>query len=101
MERDRVFGGGTQPTLVTPQRERDWGKECSAHFIHTFSPPALTLAKLNVEAREPESLWVWSMKTTLTKAENGVEEHAWRRGAGTFRTLGRHPSRQELRTVVV
>ena len=35
------------------------------------------------------------------KAENGVEEHAWRRVAGTFRTLGRHPSRRELRTVVV
>ena len=82
MERERVFGGGTQPTLVTPQRERDWGKECSAHFIPTFSPPALTLAKLNVEAREPESLWVWSMKTTVTKAENGVEKGRRRHGGG-------------------
>ena len=32
--------------------------------------------------------------------EKGVEEHAWRRAAGTTRRLGRHPSGQEFRIMI-
>lgn len=57
--------------------EREGLGECPAHFIPTFSSPALTLAKLKWKS---ESLWVWSVQTTLTKAEGGVEKGRSRRG---------------------